>query len=294
MTSKFSSVSIDGFIKIIRSSKLLVIGSALTFILVALIYILNLNDKYKAYAILQPNINQNSQGINTGGFAFGFGNFGLSANSDTKTLVGIETIQTYKFFRSSLASRENLKKILLTESWDKNARYILYKNKAEYYQLNDEMLVSYSDYIYQDAHSKFLDNLVIDVDSSSGFVSISYLHESPIFAKEMVQNLVQNLNKALADQKILESEKSIAYLNQQIQLTNLSEIRSNLAQLVKDQTSQIALAKTSDDYVFKYIEEPFEQIDPSAPNRPLLLILSIIIGSMFGIFSSLVKALMRR
>jgi predicted nucleotidyltransferase len=89
--------------------------------------------------------------------------------------------------------------------------------------------------------------------------------------------LVVKLNTELRQRVVDEGEKSIAYLNEQIEQTSISDLRSVLFKLVEEHTESITLAKLSEEYAFKVIDpavppetkaKPNARIDPAPRVSP--------------------------
>ena len=51
-----------------------------------------------------------------------------------------------------------------------------------------------------------------------------------------------------------ESEKAIIFLNKQIAMTGLSEIKQVIAELLQEETQKLTLIEASQSYVFDYID----------------------------------------
>ena len=66
----------------------------------------------------------------------------------------------------------------------------------------------------------------------SGFSTLSIKHQSPYIAKEWAELVVNEVNSFYRQKDKTESEKAVNYLNQQISMTSLSEIKQVLAQLL--------------------------------------------------------------
>ena len=51
-----------------------------------------------------------------------------------------------------------------------------------------------------------------------------------------------------------ESEKAVRYLNEQIAMTNLSEVKVAVSKLLQEETKKLALIEAKQFYVFEYID----------------------------------------
>ena len=67
--------------------------------------------------------------------------------------------------------------------------------------------------------------LSLSEDKKSGFITLSIKHQSPFIAKQWVELIVNEVNSFYRQKDKSESEKAVSYLNQQISMTGLSEIK---------------------------------------------------------------------
>jgi LPS O-antigen subunit length determinant protein (WzzB/FepE family) len=86
-----------------------------------------------------------------------------------------------------------------------------------------------------------------------------------------------------------ESEKAVSYLNQQISMTGLSEIKQVLAQLLQEETKKLSLIEANQHYVFDYIDPPAVMEIKSEPKRVLICILGALLGGMLSIVLVLIR-----
>ena len=86
-----------------------------------------------------------------------------------------------------------------------------------------------------------------------------------------------------------ESEKAVRYLNEQIAMTNLSEIKVAVSKLLQEETKKLALIEAKQFYVFEYIDPPAVMERKSEPQRALILLLSILLGGLLSVIYVLVK-----
>ena len=76
----------------------------------------------------------------------------------------------------------------------------------------------------------------------------------------------------------MESEKAVSYLNKQIALTNLSEIKVVISELLQEETQKLALIEANQSYVFDYIDPPSVMEKKIEPNRALICLLGFLVG----------------
>ena len=137
--------------------------------------------------------------------------------------------------------------------------------------------------VFQEQH------LSLSEDKKSGFITLSIKHQSPFVAKKWTELVVNEVNSFYRQKDKSESEKAIGYLNQQISMSSLSEIKQALAKLLQEETKKLALIEANEFYVFDYIDPPIINETKSEPNRAIICILSTILGGMLGIVLALIK-----
>ena len=101
--------------------------------------------------------------------------------------------------------------------------------------------------------------------------------------------IVNEVNSFYRQKDKIESEKAASYLNQQISMTSLSEIKQALAQLLQEETKKLTLIEANQYYVFDYIDPPAVMEKKSEPKRAIICILGAILGGMLGIVLALIK-----
>ncbi|MDA9322357.1 chain length determinant protein, partial [Gammaproteobacteria bacterium] len=74
-----------------------------------------------------------------------------------------------------------------------------------------------------------------------------------------------------------------SYLNDQIVMTSLSEIKQVIAELLQQETQKLTLIEGNQFYVFEYIDPPVVMEKKSEPKRAQICILGAILGGMFSI-----------
>ena len=101
--------------------------------------------------------------------------------------------------------------------------------------------------------------------------------------------VVNEVNSYYRQKDKSESEKAVNYLNQQISMTGLSEIKEVLAQLLQDEIKKLTLVEANQFYVFDYIDPPAIMEEKSDPNRFLIFILSFLFGLMLSVLLVLLR-----
>ena len=126
-------------------------------------------------------------------------------------------------------------------------------------------------------------------DKKTGFVTIKIKHKSPFVAKEWVELIIDEINIFYRQKDKSESEKSVSYLNKQIAMTNLSEVKEAVSKLLQEETKKLSLIEARESYVFEYIDPPVVMEKKSDPQRAIIVILSTLLGGMLAVFYVLAR-----
>ena len=275
-----------------------IIFSVTSFIsIIVLIYSLHLPNIYQAKAMLVP-VNPSS-GIagalrSYSGLA-GIAGISLPAGVDEgNSAKAIEKIRSLSFFENNILPNIHLPDLMAVKSWNSKTNILNFDGSI--YDTSSNTWVR--DYSYpqqqipspQESFGVFKTaHLSLSEDNKSGFITLSIKHQSPFVAKQWVELIVNEVNSFYRQKDKVESEKAVSYLNQQISLTSLSEIKEVLAQLLQEETKKLTLIEANQYYVFDYIDPPAVMEKKSEPKRALICILGALLGGMLSIVFVLVR-----
>jgi hypothetical protein len=135
----------------------------------------------------------------------------------------------------------------------------------------------------------------VDEDAASGLVTLRIEWIDPQLATEWVGNLVERINVRLRARDLADSERRLAYLNEQLAQASLVELRQAIARLIENEIQNIMLAKAEAEYAFRVIDPPRLPREPVAPRRALAVIIAAFVGGTVGVlFAFLVSVSARR
>jgi uncharacterized protein involved in exopolysaccharide biosynthesis len=133
-----------------------------------------------------------------------------------------------------------------------------------------------------EAHDAFMDNFSISQDKLTKMINISLEHYSPELAAQWLALLIKDINEEIRQRDLREAERSIVYLNKQIEETNIADVKTTLFSLVEDQMKTKMLANVRSEYVFKTIDPPVVPEKKSKPLRALIVVASAMFGFMLS------------
>ena len=261
----------------------------------AVIYSLSLPNIYESKAILVPtNSSSSISGAlrSYGGLASLAGISLPSGGDEGNSAKAIQKIKSLSFFENNILTNIHLPDLMAFKSWDSETNTVSY-NENTYDTSSNTWIVDNSDPMLkipsaQKSFYAFKSKLNLIVDNKTGFITLSIKHQSPFLAKQWAELVVNEVNSYYREKDKLESEKAVSYLNQQISMTSLSEIKQVLAQLLQEETKKLTLIEANQFYVFDYIDPPAVMEEKSAPTRSTICIMIALLG---GILSTLLVLL---
>jgi hypothetical protein len=265
--------------------------------IIGIIYSLLLPNIYESKALLVP-VNSSS-GI-SGSLTSYSGLAGLagislpSGGDEGNSKKAIQKISSLSFFENSILTKIYLPDLMALKSWNSKINTLTYDDSI--YNTNSNAWIrnfSYPQQQIPSAQESFevfkTEHLSLSEDKKSGFVTLSIKHQSPFIAKQWAELVANEVNAFYRQKDKLESEKAVNYLNQQISMTDLSEIKQILAQLLQEETKKLTLIEANQYYVFDYIDPPAVMEEKSEPKRALICILSVLLGGMLSILLVLIR-----
>jgi uncharacterized protein involved in exopolysaccharide biosynthesis len=266
------------------------------FTIVSVIYSVNIPNEYKSTAVIVPNSQSGSSGLSQlsgqlGGIA-SIAGINLGNSGGGKELVAIELLKSWGFLEKFIADNNIQLEVLAANGWEQAANRLTYNS-----EIYDEKTKSWA--LSNDANNeigfkpsswklyeKLSRRISVNLDKNTGFVHLSVEYYSPQVAKDWVDKLIVAINLYIQEQDKEVAKKSIEYLKEKINRTNVSEMQSVFYQLIEEQTKTLMLTEVSDEYVFRTISEAKVPEVKSRPKRALICVLGFMVG--FIVSTSLV------
>ena len=288
-----NEIDIGMLISLVWRGKWIVLSVTILGAILSVAIATRLPDIYRAEALLAPASNEDGGGLaglsaQYSGLASLAGiNLGGLGGSADKTALGIEIMQSRKFIGQFVERHDILVPLLASNDWELANNKLVY-DRVLYSEDSKSWVRDVSPPLelvpsLLEAHKEFSDLLSVARDTESGFVKVTLEHYSPYIAKQWVDWLVQDINAELRQQDISEAENSIAYLQQQLKATSLSELQAIFYQLIEEQTKTIMLANARSEYLFRTIDPAVVAENRSKPKRALICILGTTLSFLLGV-----------
>jgi hypothetical protein len=289
-------ISLRELFYVLLEGKWIIVSVTTVVSIIGVIYSLLLPNIYQSNALLVPVNSSNSISGALGGYSGLAGLAGISLPSgDDKgnSVKAIQKISSLSFFENNILTNIHLPDLMAVKSWNSKTNTLTFDDSI--YDTNSNTWIR--DFSYpgqqipsaQESFKVFKSKLSLNLDKNTGFVVLSIKHQSPFIAKQWAELVINQVNAFYRQKDKLESEKAVSYLNEQISITGLSEIKQSIAQLLQEETKKLTLIEANQYYVFDYIDPPAVMERKSEPNRSLICILSALLGWMLSIVLVLIR-----
>lgn len=288
---------------VIWQGKWLIIAITAVFAIASVAFAILQPNIYKSEALLAPASEEQDGGLSAlasqfGGVARLAGvNLGGKGGID-KTQLAIEVLKSRQFTSEFIQKHNILTDLMAAKKWDRDTDKIIYDSELYNEQTNtwvrDVEPPFKPEPSMQEAYKEFSKIFAANKDKESGMVTISVEHLSPTVAQQWVTWLIQDINKVMKDRDVAEAHRSTEFLNQQIALTNVADIKTVLYKLIEEQAKTIMFAEVRDEYVFKTIDPALAPEEKAKPKRALICVLGTMLGGMLGVMLVLVRHFMRK
>jgi uncharacterized protein involved in exopolysaccharide biosynthesis len=148
-----------------------------------------------------------------------------------------------------------------------------------------------------DAYRRFGRSVLsVQEDKDSGLVRLAIEWRDPKIAASWANKLVRRINDHMRTRAIDEAQRSIGYLQKELEKTSVLGVQDSIYRLVESHISQITLANARDGYAFRVIDPavPAEERDFVKPRRVLLIALGVVGGALLAFFVVLVRLTWRQ
>jgi uncharacterized protein involved in exopolysaccharide biosynthesis len=266
------------------------------FTVLSIFYALSLPNIYRSEALLAPAQEQDRlsgsiQGLS--GLA-GLAGISLPDGSASKSDQALEVLSSRSFFTEKIYPNIQLPDLMADPKWDPESNTLSYDD--DIYDAERGQWVRVVGFPYQaiptaqEAYGFFIQNvLTVSSDNATGFVTLSVNHVSPFIARDWAELMILEINEQFRARDLEIALSSIAYLNNQIAITSVVEVRQALSQLLQNQIQTSMLIDANPDYIFSLIDPPVPPERKDSPGRALIVILATLLGGMLGVVFVLVR-----
>ncbi|WP_417360008.1 MULTISPECIES: Wzz/FepE/Etk N-terminal domain-containing protein [Gammaproteobacteria] len=283
--------------------KWLVLACTAIFAVASVTIALYLPNIYKSEVLLAPAEQQQQGGL--AGLAGQFGGLAslaginLGGGSTDKTTLALQVLQSREFIGNFIDKHHILVPLMAAKGWNRDTDSLIWD--TDVYNPENKKWMRKAKPPYQskpsnqEAYKEFSKKVLSsNQDKETGMVTVSVSFYSPEMAQQWATWLVKDLNDVMRQRDMAEAKKSIQYLDDQINKTNLTDLRAMLYQLVEQQTKTLMFAEVRDEYVFKTVDPAIVPEEKDKPKRALICVLGTLLGGMLGVMWVLIRHFMRK
>ncbi len=291
-----SDINLIELANILLQGKSIIIFMTIFLSVASVLYSISLPNIYQSKALLASvNTSSGAAGALKGysGLASLTGISIPSDSSEGNSLKALEKIKSLSFFEDNVLPNIFLPDLMAIKSGNLFTKSLAYDE--DIYDLKTKTWIDDSNNIKnnipsaQESFTAFQKHLSISEDTNTGFINIAIQHQSPQIAKQWTELLIDEINNFYRLRDKSEAERKVSYLNEQIAMTNLSEIKQVIAELLQQETQKLTLIEANQFYVFEYIDPPAIMEKKIAPKRSQICIMGAILGFIFGILVVIVR-----
>jgi len=284
---------------VLWKAKFIIIAITAVFAVGSVAYALWLPDIYRTEVLLSPAADDDSAG---GGLSAGLGQLGGLAG-----LAGIDlgspggvlqkdralAVMQSRFFIKDFFEQHDLvipfmgsKPGAVTGTVEIDPELYDVTNQQWVREVSPPRQAAPSD---EEVHEAFSEILIVEEDDITGLLTVSLEWYDPSQIKTWVDWLIEDLNSYMREDTLLESQRAIDYLTEQLQKTSLVEMRNVFFNLIEQQTQKVMLADVREEYAFEILDPAVIPERKSAPGRALICILGTLLGGMLAVLFVLLR-----
>jgi LPS O-antigen subunit length determinant protein (WzzB/FepE family) len=275
--------NLNELLKILWGGRRLILWITVAFAIAAGIAAWLLPKRYDATILVAP-VSNVSGGTQLGGLSSLVSQFGglaslagLSASGDSKRSESLAVLQSEALTEGYLQAN-NLLPVLYERDWD--------PQRMQWKEHDPKKIPT----VWK-ANQYFKKNIrKVTTDSKSGLILLTIRWKNAATAAKWANDLVKTANDYLRNKAITESERNIAYLNNEAAKTNIVEARQAIYSIMQAEINKGMLARGNEEYAFKVLDPASVPEKPSSPHAAIIVLIGIVGGLLVAAFVVLVRS----
>ncbi len=294
---KQDEINISELIAALWRERLIVGVITVLFVIGSVFYALSLANIYRSSVLASPAGMEQGGGLSSLASQFSgiasMAGVNLGGAGENKILVTLEVLKSRDFLMAFIQKYDLAVELMGVKGWNYKSK--LYDFDNEIYDASSKTWVREAQFpkqpkpSLQELYDVFKsDYFSVSHDPKNNMVKMSFMHYSPYFAKKVLDNLMYEINLKMKKQDILEAEKSIKYLRETINETNIKGLQNVFFNLIEQQEQKKMLANIRDEYALKVIDSAIVSEERAKPKRSMIVLLGGILGVIFGCMIALI------
>ena len=275
--------------------KLFILSFTIIAAVISITVSLLIPNKYESFTILVPSDEGDKLSSQLASYASlaSLAGVRVPESNSSKSKEAMQKIKSFDFFTKHFLPYINLEDLLASKKWSSENNTLKYdSNKFD--KISGKWNKKYTENELfpsnQKAYEMYQEILDITEDKKTFFVTVKITHFSPVIAKNWLEIIIKNINESMRLEEQQLAERSITYLKNSYESTNVQSLRDATSSLLESQIQRQMLSYTNKYFIFKPLEPPIVPEKKSSPSRALICI----IGTIFGFILSLFIALFLR
>ena len=283
--------------------KWIIIATTFIFAVAGVLYALSQPNTYKAEVVLASSSDGGKGGMAAMAAQFGglasLAGINLGGGSTDNKGMSLAVLNSRQFLNTFITKHELLVPLMASTEWNEadNTLVIepaLYNVKSEQWVREVKPGKSQIPTDWE-AYKVFKKEIINSSEAKdTGLVTLSITHFSPVIAQQWAELLVQDLNAWMKEKSLNETKRNIGYLEQQLEKTNVADMRTVFFQLIEEQTKNLMLAEVETEFAFKTVDPAVIPEEKAGPKRALICVLATLLGGMLGVGIVLVRFAFRK
>ncbi len=205
----------------------------------------------------------------------------LGGGGEKKSVVALEMMRSRQFFTDFAEKYQIITPLMAGYRWDIQKDEILFDpemydtNAGKWIRPGIELRKSEPSML--EGYENFMKRFSSSQDKLTGVITVSFEFISPTLSQKWLQLYIDEINDVMRKKDIEEAESAIRYLNQQIEETQLAEVKTTMFGLIEDHTKTLTMANARKEYVFKTIDPPYKPEVKSGPMRSVIVLLTVVV-----------------
>ena len=248
---------------------------------------------YRAESLLAPAAGGGAQSA-AARLASQFGGLASLAGVDVgggggdQTTIALAVLQSRAFLQEFIARHELLIPLMAAKAWDseRGAWVIdpaIYDEKGQRWvrEVKPGRSPEPSEW---EAYKALSELLSVEQDKKSNLVTVAIESQSPEVAQQWVSWLVAELNGYMRQRDEAAAERTIAYLEEQITKTSLTDMQAIFFNLIEEENRRLMLTRVREEYSLATIDPAVVPEEKVKPKRALIAAVGVMLGGMLGVF----------
>lgn len=257
---------------------------------VSIFYVLSLYNIYSSQAILISNVSDSksmSGALSKLGGLASLAGVNLGGSDSLSPEILSEKIKSNSFLAGFIRAHQLEAEIFAAKGFEPQNGQFIYDEST--YDGNQKIWVRKFKYPKTlepndlELVEKFKESFTVGYSRKTDLITISFASYSPESAQKILIDLIRYFNAHVKEEDIKNARSSISYLKDELEKTQVSEVRESLQDIMGEHLKRLAFAETRDDYALKFIDRPLIAANKTAPKRSIICVLITLGGTFFFI-----------